>query len=80
MDIDELMHEVCKQRWKFRYLFVLGVVVFGLMLLWYPFVELGTSTRVVVVLNLVWSSGVIVVSGVFIWRCRLREEDRGLRS
>ena len=73
---DEMMDELCNLRNGFRMILYLAVFVFGLMLLWLPFVEPQTGTRVVVIINLIGSSGFILFAGFFLWRCRQQDRKR----
>jgi len=68
---DGMLAELCRDRTrdKFRLVFSIGVFVVFLMLLWLPFVDQGSATFVIVVVNLISGGSMMAISAVFLWGC-----------
>ena len=74
--VSGMLEQLCRESalQKFRFVFTIAVVVIGLMLIWFPFVDRDSATFVVVVMNLISSGFILALSGAFIFGCRYREE------
>jgi len=66
-----MLEELCRDtaRDKFRLVFTVGMFVVVLMLLWLPFVDRGSATFVIVVLNLLSGGAMATLAAAFIWGC-----------
>lgn len=73
---ERAMRAVCRDLSKFKSVFMFGVVLVGLSLLWLPFVDPNSATYVIVVMNLVGGAGFSGISGFFIRHCRKRDRER----
>ena len=68
------MRELCNAVHKFRLLFMLGVAMVAMSVIWLPFVSPGTATYVVTWMTVVSGVGFAALSGTFIVLCRRRKE------
>lgn len=77
---EAFVDELCESIRNIRTVFLVTAGMLGLMVLWFPFTQPGSATRVVVVMNIVGASGFVGVSGYALRRCLKREADRRERE
>ncbi|MFC7192880.1 hypothetical protein [Halocatena marina] len=70
------LSHLCSEIRKLRIVFSATSAAAVLMLLWFPFVEPGTATYAIVVLNLGLSIVLTAVNGSAIWACKQWRKKR----
>ena len=70
---ERVWQHLCDSISQLRMVFGLAAAMLGLMLVWYPFVEPGSATAAIVVINIIGASGFLLLTGPFIYLCGRRQ-------
>jgi len=72
---NEYMWHVCQYYDQFRSVVAIAAAGFGISALWWPFLDPGSGTRIVVGVNLAGSAVFGAFALAFVWKCRDRVEE-----